>query len=243
MLSKSDIQKETLSLLINNGAFRVAPNLDELFVLKSGRKSPTFINTRALTDGESLSRLKRMLGYYIGFLMENKMIDNFDYIFGPSYNGIPISVLACEGLFEVYGVKKRYLYDRKEDKSYGDKKMDQVIVGAGYFKPGQKILMIDDVITTGETKVESIEKLKVLGDHKIVGMVLIVDRQEKAGDAENVIDEGPTQLMERQFGFKVFSILEMKTIFNLMKGGVSAEIRDYWTEYLNRYGTVRPDGK
>jgi orotate phosphoribosyltransferase len=238
MLPKKDIEKETLNLLIKNGAFRVAPSMDELFVLKSGRKSPTFINTRALTDGESLSRLKRMLGYYIGYLLENKMIDSFDYIFGPAYNGIPISVLACEGLFELYGLKKRYLYDRKEEKDYGDKKMDQVIVGAGYFKPGEKILIIDDVITTGETKAEALDKLNILGEHKIVGMVLIVDRQERAGDAENISNESPVAIMERA-GFKVFSILGMKTIFDLVKDDITPDMRQYWVEYLNKYGTVK----
>jgi aspartate carbamoyltransferase regulatory subunit len=239
LVSRKTIEKTFLDVLIGKGALRIAPNVNELFVFKSGRKSPNFINMGALTDGESLAKTKWAFASYIALLLEEKKLEDFDFIFGPAYKGINLAVLACEGLNELFGMKKRYLYDRKEEKTYADKKMDQIIVGSGYFKPGQKILIVDDVITTGGTKVEALEKLELLGDHKVVGLVLAVDRQERMGDAENVEEKSAIQYIEDEFGVSVFPILGMESIFNLVKGNLSEEIKQNWIDYYKRYGVVQ----
>lgn len=239
LVSRKTIEKTFLDVLIGKGALRIAPNVNELFVFKSGRKSPNFINMGALTDGESLAKTKWAFASYIALLLEEKKLEDFDFIFGPAYKGINLAVLACEGLNELFGMKKRYLYDRKEEKTYADKKMDQIIVGSGYFKPGQKILIVDDVITTGGTKVEALEKLELLGDHKVVGLVLAVDRQERMGDAENVEEKSAIQYIEDEFGVSVFPILGMESIFNLVKGNLNEEIKQNWMDYYKRYGVVQ----
>jgi len=238
-MSKPEIEKEFLSLLLRKGGLRIAPNAQELFVFKSGRKSPNFINTGALTDGESLAKMKWAFGNFIADLLSEGKLQDFDFIFGPAYKGIALAALACEGLSESRGINKRYLYDRKEEKAYADRKMDQIIVGSGYFKPGDRILIIDDVITTGETKLEAIEKLRILGEHKVVGLVLAVDREEKMGDAEQVQQASAVQNIEKQFGFKVFSILGMRRIFDLVKNEIGEEIRRIWIDYYDRYGAVK----
>ncbi len=239
MENEDQIRKMFLEVLIKKGSLKISKNKDDLFTFKSGRKSPNFINIGALTDGESLSMLKKAYAILIRNLLKEGSLEDFDFIFGPAYKGIPLATLVCEGLFELFGMQKRSLYDRKEEKTYGDKAADKVIVGSGYFKPGSKILIIDDVITTGGTKLDCAEKLKLLGDHKIVGIVLAVDRQEKMGDAERVEELSAVQNIEKSLGVKCFSILTMKDIFDLVKDSVSPEIRQAWIDYYQKYGAIK----
>jgi len=241
MVSRKEVQRKLLDVLIKKGALRIAPNVNDLFVFKSGRKSPNFINLGALTDGESLGDLKWCLGHFIGSLLKEKKIEDFDFIFGPAYKGIALSALACQGLYEFYDMNKRFLYDRKEVKNYGDKASDKVIVGAGYFKPGDKILIIDDVITTGATKIEAVEKLRLLGDCRLVGLVLVVDRQEKMGDVVRIKDKSAVENLQEKFGLNVYPILNMKTIFDLLKDDLNEDIKQCWINYYEKYGSIKLD--
>ena len=239
LVSREKIEQIFLDLLIQKGALRLPPSADEPFILKSGRPSPYFINLGALTDGEALARLKWAFSSYIALLLEQGAVEDFDYVFGPSYKGISLATLACEGLKELYGMDKRYMYDRKEEKAYGDLSADRVIVGAGYFKPGQKILLVDDTITTGATKVETVNKLKLLGDHEVVGLVIAVDRQERMGDAVNIEEESAVDYLESELRLKVFSIQNVKTIYSLIKDRLDEDVRRLWVDYYQRYGTVQ----
>jgi aspartate carbamoyltransferase regulatory subunit len=239
LVSKAKIEQIFLDILIKKGALRLPPNPNEPFTLKSGRQSPYFINIGALTDGESLAAVKWAFASYIRLLQEQRELEEFDYIFGPSYKGISLATLACEGLNELYGMDIRYMYDRKEEKDYGDKSADQLIVGASYFKPGQRILVVDDTMTTGATKVEVVEKLKVLGEHTIVGFVIAVDRQEKMGDLENIEEYTAVQYLEQVLGLKVFSIENITTIYNLIKDNIDDGIKKLWTDYYNKYGAEK----
>ena len=238
LVSKAKIERVFLDLLIEKGALRLAPSPDELFTLKSGRRSPYFINLGALTDGESLAKLKWAFASYIALLLEEGAITDFDYVFGPSYKGISLAALTCEGLKELYGLDKRYMYDRKEEKPYGDVEADRVIVGASYFKPGERILVVDDTITTGKTKIDTLEKLKLLGEHEVVGIVIAVDRQERMGDAEHIDERGAVEYIEEELGLKVYSIQNIKTIYQLIRDSLDEEMRRIWIEYYRRYGTI-----
>ena len=239
LVSKGKIEQVFLDVLIRKGALRLPPSAREPFILKSGRLSPYFINLGALTDGESLAKLKWAFASYIALLREQGQLEDFDYVFGPSYKGISLATLACEGLNELYGMDKRYMYDRKEEKAYGDLSADRVIVGAGYFKPGQRILVVDDTITTGATKIETFEKLKLLGRHKVVGLVIAVDRQERMGDAEQIEEKGAVENIEEEMGIRVYAIEDIRTIYGLIRDGLDPEMRRLWVDYYEKYGTVR----
>jgi orotate phosphoribosyltransferase len=171
--------------------------------------------------------------------MEQGEIPDFDYVFGPSYKGISLATLTCEGLNELFGMDKRYMYDRKEAKEYGDLATDQVLVGANYFQPGQRLLVVDDTITTGITKVETIEKLRLLGEHEVVGVVIAVDRQEALGDRDNVEERSAVQHLEEELGLKVYSIQNIQRIYNLIKDSLEPEMRKLWIDYYAKYGTVK----
>ncbi|MBI4019291.1 MAG: hypothetical protein HY364_03460 [Candidatus Aenigmarchaeota archaeon] len=231
-------KKDFLQLLLEKGAMRMAQYEKDFFVFKSGRRSPNMINLRGMTDGESLEGLKKAYADQIKQLLDEGKIEDFDFIFGPAYAGISLACLACEGLYELHGMNKRYLYDRKESKGYGDKAMDDAIVGAGHFTPGAKILMIDDVITTGSTKTDAMKKLETLGEHKIVGLVLAVDRQEKLGDAERAEEKSATERLE-DAGIKVFPILTMKDIFSIINEYLTLQDKINWIEYYRKYGAVK----
>ena len=239
LVSRGKIEQVFLDVLLKGGALRLQSSPDKPFTLKSGRPSPYFINLGALTDGESLAKLKWAFASYIALQMETGEIPDFDYVFGPSYKGISLAALTCEGLNELYGMGKRYMYDRKEAKEYGDLTSDQVLVGSGYFKPGQRLLVVDDTITTGITKVETIDKLRLLGEHRVVGMVIAVDRQEAMGDRDKVETRSAVQYMEQELGVKIHSIQNILSIYSLIKDGLAPEMRALWLDYYRKYGVVK----
>jgi aspartate carbamoyltransferase regulatory subunit len=239
LVSREKIERVFLDLLLRKGALRLAPTPKSPFILKSGRPSPYFINLGALTDGESLAKVKWAFASYVALLLEEGKIEDFDYVFGPSYKGISLATLTCEGLNELYGIDKRYMYDRKEEKAYGDLSADRIIVGAGYFKEGERILIVDDTITTGSTKLETFEKLKLLGKHRIVGLVIAVDRQERMGDSEHVEETSAVENIEKEMGIKIFSIENIETIYSLIKENLDEDMRRLWVDYYKKYGTVQ----
>lgn len=233
------MKKKFLELLQKKGALRISRGPEDLFVFKSGRKSPNMVNMGALTDGESLSTLKEAYADTIYSLLKEKKIDDFDFVFGPAYKGIPLATLAVQGLYEKYGLEKRSLYDRKEEKAYGDKAMDKVIVGGGHYKKGGKILIVDDVITTGGAKLDALDKLKLLDGHRVVGIVIAVDRQEKMGDAEKVEEISASKNMEKNHGIKCYSILNMEDIYSQVKDSIDPAVKKLWVDYYDRYGDVK----
>lgn len=229
LISKERIQRELLDLLVKKGGLR----LGDRFKLKSGRVSPYFINLGALTDGESLSRLRWILAGFTLLLTKENRIPDFDFVFGPAYKGINLAALTCEGVNEYGGLNKRYLYDRKETKTYGDMAMDKDIVGGEYYRPSQKILVVDDTITTGQTKLESINKLSSLSNNKIVGVVVCVDRQETAEGKKSGVEE-----VKQTLGVDVFPVLTATDIYHLVKPILTEEQRKAWIDYYAQYGTV-----
>lgn len=202
------------------------------FKLKSGRMSPYFINmARALSTGEFSTRTAQA---YVEEIHQTLQHD-FDYIHGPAYKGIPLAALVSAHLYDRYDVNKRWGYDRKEIKAYGDL-TEKVIVGD--LRDNDTVLMIDDVITTGGTKIENWEKLTAFKENlTCMGILIAVDREEKEESGEPV-----TQYLKEK-GFTLFSIVKITEVFsflyeNPVKGRVYVDekIQKAFDTYFAEYG-------
>ena len=141
------------------------------FTLKSGRKSPFFMNAGAYVTGEQLHRLGL---YYAQAINDNFGLD-FDVVFGPAYKGIPLSVVTTMALSELYGKQVRYCSNRKEAKDHG--------ADAGGFlgaslRDGDRVVMVEDVTTSGKSIDETYPILQATADVEVVGLMVSLNRQE-----------------------------------------------------------------
>lgn len=207
------------------------------FTLKSGRRSPYFINAGAFDDGKKIATLGGFYAEKIQTEIDNEQLPiRIDTIFGPAYKGIPLAVATSIALELNYGVTVGYTFDRKEKKDHGDGGM---MVGKP-LEDGMNVLLVDDVMTAGTAVREVVPKLKAQADVNIVGLVLSVDRMEKTKDS----DLSAVQDVQREFGFPVLAIANVKEIFAAGRQLSTAEGVPYVTdeiagaaeEYLTQYG-------
>ena len=126
------------------------------FTLKSGRKSPFFMNAGLYVTGTQLMKL----GEYYAKAIHDKYGDDFDVIFGPAYKGIPISVATTIAYSKLYGQEKRYCSNRKEAKDHGDA---GILLGSP-IKDGDRIVVVEDVTTSGKSMEETIPIVKAQGN-------------------------------------------------------------------------------
>jgi len=195
------------------------------FTLKSGRKAPYFINTGNYKTGAQLSMLGK---YYAECIKENGI--EVETLFGPAYKGIPLSVSASIALFDKFGIEVSYCFDRKEAKDHGE---GGVFVGK-QLKDGEKVVIIEDVMTSGKALREVLPKLKEAANVDITGMVITVDRMEKALDS----DMSAVQSAYKDFGVKVYSIVNINDIIKAIEDGVieGKEYLDAMKNYRSTYG-------
>ena len=140
------------------------------FTLKSGRKSPFFMNAGAYVTGDQLHRL----GLYYAKAIEARFGLDFDIVFGPAYKGIPLSVVTAMALSELYGKTVRYCSNRKEAKDHGDA---GILLGSP-LKDGDRVVIVEDVTTSGKSIDETHPILMAQGNIEIVGLMVSMDRQE-----------------------------------------------------------------
>ena len=196
------------------------------FTLKSGRKSPFFMNAGAYVTGTQLRRLGE---YYAKAIHDNYGLD-FDVLFGPAYKGIPLAVATSMAISELYGKEVRYCSNRKEVKDHGEGGM---FVGK-QLADGDKVAIIEDVMTSGKALREVLPKLKGAADVNITAMVITVDRMEKALDS----DLSAVQSADKDFGVKVYSIVNINDIISAIENGVieGKQYLDAMKQYRSTYG-------
>ena len=226
-----DYQTAFADFLLDCGAFRLGQ-----FTLKSGRLSPTFVNTGLVEDGFGLLRLGEA---YAGRMLDAVGADGFDSVFGPSYKGIPLAVATAVAL-AAKGVRKPYLFDRKERKTHGEEasaKADAAAILVGH-RPAanERIALVDDVLTTGATKYESVALLKSLVDGaRFPILVIAVDRQETGPDGMDACSK-----FTADTGIPVAPTVTMTELLTHLEstGRLPALDRARCAAYLAQYGTA-----
>lgn len=224
-------KKQFVDFLLDKGGLKFGG-----FKLKSGRMSPYFINTGMFDDGASIERL----GYFYASLVNDVLGARFDVIFGPAYKGIPLAVATVISLSKDYKINKGYLFDRKEAKTHGEatreEKIKSALVGCK-IEAGTRIVLIDDVFTTGDTKYAAIELLKgLVSDVKFPALVIAVDRQEVGLDGKSAIEE-----FEKKTKIPVFSIVSVSELIEYLseKGQMTSTEKQKILEYLKQYGVEK----
>ncbi|MCH5267046.1 MAG: orotate phosphoribosyltransferase [Lachnospiraceae bacterium] len=200
------------------------------FTLKSGRKSPFFMNAGAYVTG---AQLKKLGEYYAKAIHENYG-DDFDVLFGPAYKGIPLSVATTIAYSELYGKEIRYCSNRKEVKDHGD---TGILLGSK-INDGDKVVIIEDVTTSGKSIEETFPIIKAQGDVEIVGLMVSLNRMER-GLSSNA---SALEEIQQKYGFPANAIVTMEDViaclYNkeyqgkiLIDDKLKAAIDDYYAEY------------
>ena len=202
------------------------------FTLKSGRKSPFFMNAGAYVTGAQLHRLGT---YYAQAIHDNFGLD-FDVIFGPAYKGIPISVATAIAMDELYGKEVQYCSDRKEAKDHGADKGN--LLGAE-LHDGQRVVIVEDVTTSGKSIDETYPKIKAAADVEVVGLMVSLNRME-VGKGGVVTAQ---QEIQERYGFPVASIVDMaevtQALYNKEVDGkvvIDDELKTAIDSYYAQYG-------
>jgi orotate phosphoribosyltransferase len=215
----NELKKEFIKFLLETKAVRFGE-----FKLKSGRISPYFINIGEIIDGKNISKLGE---FYAKAIIGYNIIDKIDVLFGPSYKGIPIVVSTAIALNNIFGICKRFAFNRKEIKDHGEKGM---IIGE--IKEGDRVLLLDDVITTGETK-EEILRIISSFNAKVCFIIIAVDRLEKGKTDLTAVKE-----FEIKYGIPVKAIVSIEDIINtaLEMRYIKEEDLEKIMKYLKEYG-------
>ncbi len=213
-------KQQFIKFMVDNGVLRFGE-----FTLKSGRIAPYFINTGNYKTGSQLARLGK---YYAACIKENGL--EADTLVGPAYKGIPLAVTTAVSLANDYDTDMNYCFDRKEVKDHGE---GGLFVGK-QLENGERVIIIEDVMTSGKALREMLPKLKAAADVKVAGMIISVDRMERGLDTQL----SAVQEVYKEFGVKVYSIVTMNDIIEAIEEGIieGKEYLDKMKEYRKVYG-------
>lgn len=211
-------KKEFIEFILDNKALSFGD-----FTLKSGRKSPFFMNTGSYNDGKQLIDLAR---YYAEAIKDNFGLD-FDVIFGPSYKGIPLAVATSMAIYQLYGKKVAYSANRKELKDHGDK---GAFLGDDLSRPS-RVVIIEDVTTSGKSIDETFPLISRNEQVEVLGLVVSLDRCEHAKDTSKTALE---ELGEK-YKIQTASIVSMKEVIDYLKSQKNPILTDELLERIGNY--------
>lgn len=200
------------------------------FTLKSGRKSPFFMNAGAYVTGTQLRKLGE---YYAKAIHDNYGLD-FDVLFGPAYKGIPLSVATTMAISELYGKDVRYCSNRKEEKDHGDA---GILLGSK-IKDGDRVVIIEDVTTSGKSIEETFPIIQAQGNVEIKGLIVSLNRMERGKGEKSALEE-----IEEKYSFPANAIVSMAEVvehlYNKERNGkvvIDDTIKKAIDAYYEQYG-------
>lgn len=200
------------------------------FTLKSGRKSPFYMNAGAYVTGGQLRRL----GKYYAMAIKEAYGTDFDILFGPAYKGIPLAVATVAAFDELYKKEIKYCSNRKEIKDHGDA---GILLGSNV-KSGDRVVIIEDVTTSGKSIEETFPILKSMGDVNVIGMMVSLDRRERGKGEISALQE-----VSELYGFPTGAIVTMTEVIEYLYNRavlgrviIDDEIKGRIDEYYGQYG-------
>ena len=213
-------KQEFVDFLLESNALKFGD-----FTLKSGRKSPFFMNMGELNDGEQLKKL--------GMAYAEAINDNFgrdiDVVFGPAYKGIPLAAATAIQFHELFKKPVRFTSNRKEVKDHGD---TGILLGSK-LKDGDRVVIVEDVTTSGKSIEEVMPIIMTQADVEIVGEVVSLDRMEYGSDkTKTALEE-----VSEKYGIKTTAIVSMRDVCEVLKSrkesltGTIQSIRKYYEQY------------
>lgn len=201
------------------------------FTLKSGRQSPFFMNAGAYVTGSQLHRL----GCAYARAIHDAYGLDFDVVFGPAYKGIPLAVITAQAIFELYGKEVRYCSNRKEVKDHGD---TGILLGSN-LQDGDRVVIVEDVTTSGASIAETFPILKAQADVEIIGLMVSLNRQEVGkGGKVSALDE-----IKALYGFDANAIVTMTEVIGHLHNReclgrivIDEEVKAALDTYYDSYG-------
>ena len=218
-------KKEFIEFMVDSNVLKFGE-----FTLKSGRKSPFFMNAGSYVTGTQL----RKLGEYYAKAIHDAYGTDFDVLFGPAYKGIPLTVATTMAFSELYGKDIRYCSNRKEVKDHGD---TGILLGSP-LKDGDKVVIIEDVTTSGKSIEETFPIIKAQADVEILGLMVSLNRMEKGKGEKSALEE-----IKDLYGFETAAIVSMADVVehlynNPYEGNVYIDdtLKEAIDAYYEQYG-------
>lgn len=218
-------KKEFIEFMVNSKVLKFGD-----FTLKSGRKSPFFMNAGLYVTGSQL----RKLGEYYAKAIHSVYGDDFDVLFGPAYKGIPLSVATTMAYSELYGKEVRYCSNRKEEKDHGDA---GILLGSP-IKDGDRVVIIEDVTTSGKSMEETIPIVRAQGNVEIVGLMVSLNRMERGKGEKSALEE-----IKDLYGFETNAIVSMADVVEVLYNNpvngeviITDELKERIDTYYEQYG-------
>ena len=221
-----DYKREFIDFMVESNVLKFGE-----FTLKSGRKSPFFMNAGAYVTGYQLKKL----GEFYARAIHDNFGDDFDVLFGPAYKGIPLSVVTAVAFHDLYGKEVKYCSDRKEAKDHGADKGNLL----GYqLADGDRVVIIEDVTTSGKSIEETFPIIRAQANVEIRGLMVSLNRMEVGkGGVKSALDE-----IKELYGFDAKAIVTMEEVVEYLYNrpcqgkvriddAMKAAIDAYYVEY------------